>query len=167
MRVERRKDSLPRWAKDIFPGVPVTAFELIQPTGPRHKVCFFKTKKDLAFAWKRLYLLRSGFAQNKMDMRCRGFVHQCWQVRERVPGPPRMCVDARYASIICLLVPGLNLEVCAHEAVHAGLANLRRVKRNPDASVNDMDDEELLAYPTGWIASQIIRVAQKEGFLTP
>lgn len=166
MKIRRRKDSYPRWAKDMFPDVSVEAWDLrYGNTGPRHKVCFFKTRKDLRYAWNRLLDLRDGGHHHQRMGRAMGFVHQCWHTRWSEAEGERMMVDRRYASIVCILIPGLSHEIICHEAVHAGLAHLRRLKRDPDPVVHDMDAEEELAYPTGWMASKIIGVARDEGWL--
>ena len=166
MRLRIREDSLPRLARDIFPGIRVDAWEIFSKSHKlRTKACFFHSRKDLRAAWNRLCLLR-GDGRNHHRMGCAvGFVHQCWSEYVK-DGKSTLWVDKRYSSIICLLVPKLSYEVAAHEALHAGMAHARRITRNPGYSPSEMDQEELAAYPCGFIAHSIIRIAQGEGWLT-
>ena len=169
MRVIARSDSLPRHAADIFPGVALVAYDL-RPghRGPLHKVVFFRNKRDLGRAWRRLQVLRGDSPPVQHMGPARGFVHQCHTYCVNLETcREKLLVDKRYASIICLLGPGIDHEVCAHEALHAAMAHLRRVRRDPDATIVSMDDEEDVAYPLGWIASQLIRFAAIEGWLKP
>lgn len=167
MRFRLREDSLPRWAKDIFPGVRVDAWEVFSKSHKlRCKVCFFHSRKDLRAAWNRLCLLRGDGPKHHRMGRSIGFVHQCWQECVKKNGKRELWVDKRYSSIICLLAPSITYEVAAHEALHAGMAHARRITRNPDFNPSEMDQEELAAYPCGFIADSIIAVARRQGWLS-
>jgi hypothetical protein len=145
----------------MFPDMRLDAFDLEWQRGPRVKVVFVHSKKDIRAVWNRLQARKMSKAKMGDSL---GFCHQCWHVSEK-NGVETMVVDPRYAAWVVLLVPRLTIEVCAHEAFHAGLAVMRRRLRNPDACVSGMDIEEEAAYPAGKIAQSAIKLAVANGWL--
>lgn len=116
----------------------------------RAKALLFKTPRDLRRFWpKALGLTELGKAV--------GAVHSLMSQVESF-GPKGYCVsieaDPRYFCVIGLVTGYCNVEVLAHEAVHAGYAYEKRVKRSPFAGIHDLD-EERVAYPVGRIASSL------------
>lgn len=79
-----------------------------------------------------------------------------------VRGPSHVRADPRYFCIVGLTRNNLSMEVICHEAVHAGMAYARRVKRSPWSEALDFD-EEAVAYPAGRIAAAINRFLHDSG----
>ena len=73
--------------------------------------------------------------------------------------------DRKYFAMIGLLEKHLNMEVIIHEAVHAGIAYGSRCRSRRWTDPENHSDEELICYPAGYIASQLITQFQEEGLL--
>lgn len=71
--------------------------------------------------------------------------------------------DAKYFCLICLCREQLVVEVICHEAVHAGMAYARRVKRSPWEAARG-HEEEAVAYPAGRIAAEIYRYLKEREY---
>lgn len=122
------------------------------------KLIVFKSKKDLRNFWKK------GLLKHDLGAGCMGAVNSlcCERVSFHPVERRRMEVDARFFCIIGLTQRNLSMEVISHEAMHAGFAYAKRMKRNPWASTYELD-EEGVCYPAGRIASWINRVLHKNG----
>jgi hypothetical protein len=77
-------------------------------------------------------------------------------------GIKRLRGDRRYFCVIGLCESHLQMEIIAHESVHAGFCYERRVKRNLFGQAADFD-EERIAYPAGIIAGAINRFLHSKG----
>lgn len=75
--------------------------------------------------------------------------------------------DRRYFAMIGLLEKHLNITTIVHEAVHAGIAYGSRCKSVRWTDPQNHSDEERICYPSGYIASQLIKQFQEEGILVP
>lgn len=63
-------------------------------------------------------------------------------------------VDKNYFAAMCLIKDRINLEVLAHECVHAGYAYAKRTGKAYDERALDLDEENV-AYPTGYLFTEI------------
>lgn len=94
--------------------------------------------------------------------KCLGAVNAMVQERckvsphRNVPDVSTLVGDPRYFCIIGLCIKYLTMEIVTHEAVHAGYAYAKRVKRNVWGKIGDFDEEQI-AYPSGAIADAINR----------
>lgn len=77
-------------------------------------------------------------------------------------GAKRLRADPRYFCLISLCLGELSMVIISHEAVHAGFAYEKRVKRCMFGPAQDFD-EERIAYPAGYIAAAINRFCDKQG----
>ena len=74
-------------------------------------------------------------------------------------------VDPRYYAVIGLCLERLTFEVIVHESIHAGFAYSNRKAGRFEWRIDedDLDDEEV-CYPSGRIASAIIRTLIADGY---
>lgn len=129
----------------------------------RMKALMFRTNAGLRAFWKdRL----------KRDELCRftrGVVSGLMTAHERVAPDGRikdqyMTVDARYFCVMGLIAGSVNMEIIAHESVHAAFAYAKRVhhKNLWHGALNH--DEENVCYPAGRIAVTLNAWCHKRGY---
>lgn len=120
----------------------------------RLKLLVFRDVADLRQFWKK------AMGRGELGRRVIGCVND---LRATVYGKPdytkpvRVEVDARYYAVLALVAGrGTNVEVVAHEAVHAAYAFDRRLgKRNRFIDPNQ--GEECIAYPAGHITAAVVK----------
>lgn len=160
----RIRSYVPRQAREWLDGNDWHAWDLLWKSGPRVKFIVARSRRVMRKAWSDLRKMRGDYHKGSIGNDTLGFCHQCWSVREK-DGVQTMEVDGRYAAIIVVYGPRVTYEVLAHEAFHAALAVMRRKMHNPDAHVNEMDNEEIAAYPCGHIAKHSINLCKSLGLL--
>jgi hypothetical protein len=126
------------------------------------KLLIFENPTELQRFWKKR--LGGGLGRS-----CLGAVNALAQERTKfqrngVELPTVLRGDRRYFCVIGLSAKHLIPEIIAHEAVHAGFAYERRVRRNMFGPACDFD-EERIAYPAGRIAGSIEQFARSKGLM--
>lgn len=163
MRLVHAKRRLPKcWAG--LPGARGIVFEgdiRIRASRLRAKLLVFDRATSLRAFWK------GPMGKGELGRGCLGAVNQLrMDVMVFNPGRPERCyieADARYFCVIGLIQTHLSMEIICHEAIHAGFAYAKRVRRSPwDAQARHFD-EEAVCYPAGRIAGAINRALYKAG----
>lgn len=155
MRFKPYRKGLPRcWRNPSGKGLVAEADIMPRRYGRlAAKLLIFETPKHLRSFWKQI-------SEYDLGKDCLGAVNglsvQVEDFREgdKFPSAVFMRGDPRYFCVIGLVKGHLGAEIVTHEAVHAGFAYEKRLKRNTFGEVGSFD-EERVAYPAGAIASAI------------
>lgn len=167
MRVRRTRKPLPRSFRGHPDGKKII-FEKDLRIGTsklRCKLVVFDNRKDLRDFWSNALHPKGQTA--KLGNCCDGIVHPLFTERYLVDkkgqtSKHEMCVDPRYYAIMAIIKSKMgSAEVTSHEAVHAGFAYARRIKRTPWDEHIIRNDEEAVAYPAGVINSELARIYWK------
>ncbi len=118
------------------------------------KVLVFRSRRNLVAFWRRALGQDIGGAlagvTPLMEHSTR-FLRRAGRIVEQT----RIQADPRYFCIVGFAIGSINMEIITHEAVHAGFAYAKRVKRSPYKAEALNNDEEEIAYPVGRIARGI------------
>lgn len=126
------------------------------------KLLIFRTWKDMDDFFTH-YLLRP----NAVDMHTRGVCTRLdWHVESFKTDPPTLFteVDPRHFAVIGLIQSKIDLEVVAHECVHAAFAYAERANTNW-TGIKDDHPEESVCYPAGKLTQQIWNYLVEEDLL--
>ena len=166
MRVVCAKEALPHCWKDAYHADASLLLERDLPVGSLFlKLLVFKNPKSLRRFWKKVEALRRGGLSggvlgvvSPLSSEVLDFDKTQW------PEPYRE-VDRRYFSAMGLTIGNLGVGIVTHESVHAAFNYVaRRGKRGPWTEVAEGDREELVCYPAGEIAKQVVNTLYAAGF---
>lgn len=121
------------------------------------KLLVFNNRRNLRNFW------RKGLGRSDIG-KCRGAVTELrWTVHNfKGKAETRYTeVDPRYFCVIGLVKGFLTMNIICHEAVHAGMAFSRRIKKTDWSNEVDRMPEEAICYPAGIIAQEINHVLFK------
>jgi hypothetical protein len=156
MKIVRSKRPLPRNFRSHPHGQDIVAEKdlRIGTSRLRCKLLLFDTRKGLRRFWKR--------AVSKADLgpQCPGAVNDLRYTKYEVDrkgnqSNHRIEVDPRYFAVIGIVKNEHSALIVTHEAVHAGFAYYRRVRRTPWDRHIKRSEEEGVAYPAGEIGQGI------------
>lgn len=130
----------------------------------RVKAVMFETMRQLCdYHYRHVRMRPHGEDMRREVGKISGFVDALASVAVDKGGREWAVFDPRYAAWIGLVPSLLTWEVVAHEAVHAGFAYAKRLRKSPfEESL--MLDEEAVAYPAGIIASEIRAWVTRRGW---
>lgn len=125
------------------------------------KLLVFPHRRAMRRFWTK------GLGHGFLGQTCMGAVTSLTSERMLFPkGKPEQRwieADPHYFCVIGLVKGFLSMEIICHEAVHAGFAYAKRVKRSPWNDKALEFDEEAVCYPAGAIAGAINRAIYKAG----
>lgn len=117
----------------------------------RAMVVVFDTPRNLNRFWKATM-------GSSLGDSARGAVNALGCTRENVTtGRVVYEVDRRYFCLVGLVRGYLGTEVITHESVHIAYAFAKRRSRNEWDEYAEESHEEILAYPTGRAAAELVR----------
>lgn len=157
MKVVRNPKALPRqWSG--LPHGKLIRYEADLRLGTSRlaaKLLIFGSRWDMRYFWQhqlKAYAFKGGASLGLVN----ALATEVIRFTKGVESKPVMHVDPRYFCVIGLVCGHLSMNIIAHESVHAGFCYAKRVgMRNMWAEFNF--DEELVAYPAGFIAAAINR----------
>lgn len=162
MRLRLNKTALPRWWIDypLGQGIVYERDIAVGTSRLRAKLLIFSSQSALRKFWKE------ALSRPDIGPSCPAAVNTLLTSVETWDGKKlekaELLADPRYFCVIGITRSHLrSCEVGAHEAVHAGFAYAKRVRRTPwDTDARKMD-EEWIAYPAGKIMTGIARAHWK------
>jgi len=119
------------------------------------KLLIWNSPKEMQAFWKH-------GLDKPIGRRALGAVNSMCYEEWHPDGAKRLLADPRYFCLISLCLGELSMVIISHEAVHAGFAYEKRIKRCMFQPAMDFD-EERIAYPAGYIAAAINRFCDKQG----
>ena len=122
------------------------------------KVILFRKRSEMLSFWKK-------FFGTTLGKTCSGVCRPIVTHVVKPDGSELLEVDPRYYAVIGLCLERLTFEVIVHESIHAGFAYSNRKAGRFEWRIDedDLNDEEV-CYPSGRIASAIIRTLIADGY---
>lgn len=166
MRVVCAKEALPHSWKDAYPGGESILLERdVKLNSLYMKLLVFKNPKSLRRFWRGVKTLRDGglLTADTLGVVAPLSKHVLDYDKSQWP-EPYLEVDRRYFSAMGLTMGNLGVDIVTHESVHAAFSYAaRRGKRGPWMEEAEGDREELVCYPAGEIAKQVLNTLYAAG----
>lgn len=166
MRVVCAKEALPHCWKDAYHADASLLLERDLPVGSLFlKLLVFKDPKSLRRFWKKVEALREGglLSSDTLGVVSPLFRRVFDYDKSQWP-EPYMEADRRYFSAMGLAVGNIGVGIVTHESVHAAFRYVDRLgTRGPWAEEAKGDREELVCYPAGEIAKQVVNALYDAG----